>query len=259
MSSVTSELRASQRRLRIEIAIVLGLSLGASAVYSIVALINRLTQDVPISQQTATLNPSLSSRPLFDLVYQLLGIAFGLVPVALVLYLMWRPGRSGFSRIGFDASRPWRDARVALLLAAMVGIPGIALYAAGRMIGITPSIAASGLGSEWWTIPVLVLSALRSALTEEIIVVGYLFTRLRELGVGQWATIVGSAVLRGSYHLYQGAGSFAGNVAMGVLFGWVYSRWGRTTPLVITHLTLDVVSFVGYPLALAWFPGLFAG
>jgi uncharacterized protein len=259
MQEVTAEplVGVSKRRLRIEIAIVLALSLGASAIYSIVALVNRLSQPVPISEQTATLNPSLSERPVFDLVYQLLGIGFDLAPVALALYLLWLPGRSAFARIGLDASRPLRDAGSGLLLVAVIGIPGLGLYAAGRMLGITPSIAGSGLDEYWWTIPVLVLSALRAALSEEIIVVGYLFTRLRELGVGTWATILASAVLRGSYHLYQGIGSFAGNVAMGVVFGWAYSRWGRTTPLVIAHFLLDVLSFVGYPLAVAWFPGLF--
>ncbi|BDZ44614.1 membrane protein [Naasia aerilata] len=225
--------------------------------YSIVAILNRLTQAVPISQQTATLNPSLSDRPIFDLVYQLLGILFDLVPVVLVLYLLWEPGRSAFARLGFDARRPLRDLGNGVLLVAVIGIPGLALYAAGRALGITPSIVTSGLSPEWWTIPVLVLSALRSALTEELIVVGYLFTRLQELGVGRWPTILGSAALRGSYHLYQGVGSFVGNFAMGVVFGWVYAKWGRTTPLVIAHWILDIVSFVGYPLALAWFPGLF--
>jgi uncharacterized protein len=247
----------SRRALKVEIAIVLGLSLGASAVYSIVAILNRLTQDVPISDQTATLNPSLSERPVFDLVYQLLGIGFDLIPVVLVFYLLAQSGGSPFRRLGFDLTRPGRDLGSGLLLAAVIGIPGLGLYALGRVLGFTPTIVASGLSDYWWTIPVLLLSALRSALTEEIIVVGYLFTRLRELGVGTWPIILSSALLRGSYHLYQGFGSFVGNVAMGVVFGWVYSRWGRTAPLVVAHFVLDVVSFVGYPLALAWFPGLF--
>jgi len=108
----------------------------------------------------------------------------------------------------------------------------------------------------WWTIPILVLSALRAALLEEIIVVGYLFTRLRQLGWSRWSIIVSSAVLRGSYHLYQGIGPFFGNVAMGIVFGWCYDRWGRTMPLVVTHWLLDILSFVGYPLALLWFPTL---
>ncbi len=120
----------------------------------------------------------------------------------------------------------------------------------------------TALDSYWWTVPVLLLVALRAALQEEVIVVGYLFTRLRELGwghgrLGAWSIILSAAVLRGSYHLYQGYGPFLGNVAMGVVFGWCYVRFGRTAPLVVAHLILDVVSFVGYPVALALLPGLF--
>ncbi|HEY8588498.1 MAG TPA: CPBP family intramembrane glutamic endopeptidase, partial [Naasia sp.] len=218
----------SRRRLVLEIAIVLGLSLGASAVYSIVALVNRLTREEALGDQTATMNPSLSERPLFDLVYQLLGIGFDLVPVLLVLYLLSGPGRSAFRRLGFDASRPGRDAGGGVLLALAIGVPGLALYFAGRALGITVSIDTAGLADYWWTIPVLVLSALRAALVEELIVVGYLTERLRELGSGKWSIIAGSALLRGSYHLYQGIGPFIGNVAMGVVFAWAYDRWGRT-------------------------------
>ncbi len=47
----------SDRRIRVEILLVLGLSLGASAVYSLVAIANRLTRDVPLGEQTATINP----------------------------------------------------------------------------------------------------------------------------------------------------------------------------------------------------------
>jgi membrane protease YdiL (CAAX protease family) len=246
----------TRRRIRLEIGIVLALSLGAAAVYSVIAIVNRLTQDVPISQQTATLNPSLSDRPVFDLIYQLLDIAFALVPVLLVLYLLWQPGRSPFRRLGFDASRPGRDLGAGLLLTLAIGLPGLGLYFAGRALGITPTIVTSGLTDQWWTIPVLILSALRSALTEELIVVGFLFTRLHELGHGRWPVIIGAAILRGTYHLYQGFGSFVGNVAMGIVFGWVYEKWGRTTPLVIAHWILDIASFVGYALVVAWFPGL---
>jgi membrane protease YdiL (CAAX protease family) len=137
-------------------------------------------------------------------------------------------------------------------------VPGLALYAMGRALGVTVAVQTSPADWFWWTVPMLVLRALEAALTEELIVVGYLFTRFRQLGVGTWPTIISSAVLRGSYHLYQGFGPFFGNVAMGVVFGWVYSRWGRTMPLVIAHWILDVVSFVGDPLAVAWWPELFA-
>ncbi|WP_430645690.1 CPBP family intramembrane glutamic endopeptidase [Agromyces sp. GXS1127] len=246
------------RRLRIEIAIVLALSLGASAVYSIVAIIARLTAERPLGEQSAALNRSRSSREWLDLTYQFLDVAFGLAVVALVLYLLWEPGRSPFRRIGFDLTRPGRDAASGLLLAAAIGVPGLAFYAAGRALGFTVAVVPQSLDAFWWTTPILVLAALKAALTEELIAVGYLFTRLRELGVGPWATILSSALLRGSYHLYQGFGGFVGNAVMGVVFGWAYLRWGRTMPLVIAHWLLDIVSFVGYPLALAWWPELFA-
>jgi membrane protease YdiL (CAAX protease family) len=249
---------ASARRLRIEVAIVLALSLGASAVYAIVAIVARLTADRPLGQQSAALNQSRSSREWLDLTYQLLDVVFGLAVVALVLYLLWQPGRSPFRRIGFDLTRPGRDVASGLLLAAVIGVPGLALYAAGRAFGFTVAIVPQPLDAYWWTIPILVLAALKAALTEELIAVGYLFTRLRELGVGPWATIFSSALLRGSYHLYQGFGGFIGNAIMGVVFGWAYTRWGRTMPLVIAHWLLDIVSFVGYPLAVGWWPELFA-
>lgn len=257
MSSVALE-PVNRTRLWWEVAIVLGLSLGASAVYSIVSLIAKLTAEVPLGQQSTALNTSKSAREWLDFTYQFLGIFFALFSVALVLYLLWRPGESAFRRIGFDLTRPGRDLGAGLALAAVIGVPGIGLYLAGRALGITVAISASPLDAFWWTIPILLLSAANAALSEEIIVVGYLFTRLRQLGWNRWAIILSSATLRGSYHLYQGIGPFFGNVAMGVLFGWCYEKWGRTMPLVIAHWVLDVVSFVGYPLAALWWPTLFA-
>ena len=247
----------TRNRLRAEIAIVLGLSLGASAVYSIVAIVNRLTQEKALSEQTATLNNPLSPRPTFDLIYQVLGVVFDLVPVALVLFLLWQSTRPHLSRLGLDASRPLRDATVGLALVAVVGIPGLGVYLAGRALGISVDVVPTALDDHWWTVPVLVLSALRAGITEEVIVVGYLFARLGDLGWGRWRMIAASSLLRGSYHLYQGFGAFIGNVALGVLFGWLYARFGRLLPLIVAHALLDAAVFVGYPWAAATFPALF--
>jgi membrane protease YdiL (CAAX protease family) len=64
-------------------------------------------------------------------------------------------------------------------------------------------------------------------------------------------------VLRGCYHLYQGLGGAVGNLAMGLLFGWLYHRWGRVTPLVLAHTLIDVGAFLGYLLLVGrvgWVP-----
>jgi hypothetical protein len=77
----------SRRRLRIEVWIVLGLSLGQSAVYSVVQLLDKMTR-APLAEGTSTLNRSQSTREYFDLTYQLLDIIFALVPVLLVIYFL---------------------------------------------------------------------------------------------------------------------------------------------------------------------------
>lgn len=243
--------RAMRRRLTTEIWIVLGLSLGRSGVYALVNIIARLTEGTPLGDQQTTLNPSRSPRPYLDLTYQLLSIGFALVPVALALYLLSANGRSAVRRIGLDATRPWRDLGIGVGLAAVIGIPGLGLYAAGRALGITVEVQASALAPYWWTVPVLVLAAIQNALLEEVIAVGYLCERLRDLRWRTPAIIAASALLRGSYHLYQGFGPFIGNTVMGVVFAWFYhSRWGRrrVMPLVVAHTILDIVAFVGYAL-----------
>jgi membrane protease YdiL (CAAX protease family) len=250
--------RAGRARLWWEIAIVLGLSLGQSAIYSIVDIIDKSTRSQALADQIAQVNPSQSSRELFDFLYQVLGNLFPLFAVALAIFLLWQPSRSGFRRIGLDATRPWGDLGRGGLLFLVIGIPGILFFALTRLLGITVTVEASSLTTHWWTVPVLILAALRAGLQEEVIVVGYLFTRLRQLGWGRWPIILGAAVLRGSYHLYQGFGPFIGNAIMGVVFGWCYTRWGRTMPLVVAHVVIDIVSFVGYPLAVAWWPSIFA-
>ena len=94
----------------------------------------------------------------------------------------------------------------------------------------------------------LVLSAIRHGIVEEVIVVGYLLDRLGKLGWAMPAAIFASAMLRGSYHLYQGFGPFIGNAIMGVIFAVVYTKTRRLMPLVIAHAVLDIVAFVGFSL-----------
>lgn len=235
-------------RLRAEILIVLGLSLGSSAVYSIVSLISRLTAAAPLGQQSTTLNQTLSARPYLDLTYQLLAILFALVPVVLALYLLSSHGGRATQMLGLNFNSPGRDVLAGVGLAALIGIPGLAFYALGRALGITVQINASGLDPYWWALPVLLLSAARHAVVEEVIVVGYLSVRLEQLGWRSWQIVAASSVLRGTYHLYQGIGPFFGNVVMGVIFAEHFRRKRRTMPLVLAHFILDLVAFFGFQL-----------
>ena len=243
-----SNMPNSKKRISTEIGIVFALSLGASAIYSIVSLLAKLTAPEGLANQTATINRQLSDREWLDLTYQLLGIFFGLAPVALVLFLLWERKTSPFKALGFDFRDPARDWLRGILLALAIGLPGIALYIFARSVGISAEVIPADLASYWWTVPILLLAAIKAALLEEVVVVGYLFDRLKKLGFSANLQIITSALLRAAYHLYQGFGGFIGNFVMGLVFGWLYQRWGRVMPLVIAHFLLDAAVFVGYSL-----------
>lgn len=215
---------------------VAGLSLAQSGVYAIVRLLDLLSR-APLSEAQANLNTSTNERPWFDLTYQLLGIGFALVPVALVLLLLSRDRvlSGGASippvlrRLGVAGGRAaWRDLGRGSLLFLVIGVGTLGIYAAGRGLGLTAQINTDNLADHWWTVPVLVLAAVKNGLLEEVLLMGYFRIRLHALGWSPWTVIVVLAILRGSYHLYQGVGPFIGNVAMGLIFGWCALRWEGT-------------------------------
>ncbi len=233
------------RLLRWEIFAVFAVSLGASGLNALLDLIGSLLAPQSLGSQQALLIGSRAANHWLDLALQLAGIAEALAPVVLVLYLMARSGEPP-SAIGLDATQPVSDTLWGALLAAVIGGTGLALYLTAFHLGISLNVVPESLPAVWWRIPVLILSAAHDGILEEILVIGYLLRRLDQLGWTPWKAIIFSAVLRGSYHLYQGFGAFLGNAAMGVIFGILYRRWGRVMPMIIAHTLIDAVTFVGY-------------
>ncbi|WP_308291611.1 CPBP family intramembrane glutamic endopeptidase [Microbacterium sp. G2-8] len=244
----------SRTRLAWEIGIVLALSIGQSALYAVLSYVRSLTRDEAIADQTTALNPARADEAIWDAIYRVSDVVFDLALVALVIFLLWEPGRSALRRIGLDFSRFRRDVGVAVVLLAGIGIPGLALYGISRLAGLTLQVEAAPLDAAWWTVPLLLFSAVRAGVLEEVILNGYLVERLTDLEWRPWRILVAIAVLRGLYHLYQGPAMALGNLVMGLVFGWVYLRWRRVMPLVIAHTLLDTVAFVGYPLAAPFLP-----
>ncbi|MFF3324791.1 CPBP family intramembrane glutamic endopeptidase [Streptomyces sp. NPDC002889] len=248
----------SRRTLRSETVLVLALSLGASAMSSLISFVGSLTKPGGLKEQAATLNGSYApGRPWLDLAWQLFGITTALVPVALVAHLLIRERAGGMRAIGFDRTRPWQDLGRGALVAAAIGSAGLAFYLVARAAGANLTVVPESLPEVWWKYPVLILSAIQNSVVEEVIVVGYLLRRLDQLGWTPMAALAASAALRGSYHLYQGIGGFVGNMVMGVVFVLLYRRWGRVGPLVAAHALLDIVAFVGYGLLagkVGWLP-----
>ena len=233
-----------RRTLAEETLVVLSLSLLASAVFAILTLFEFPVEGARVA--------SVSQSTM--LARQVLGSVFGLAPVWLVVYLVRRSGE-GIRALGLRTDRVRDDVLQGIALFAVVGLAGIGVYLAAVELGVNRFVVPVPPLGHWWTVPVLVLNAIQAALLEEVVVVAYLVTRLRQLGLTESASVGASALLRGTYHLYQGWGGFLGNLAMGALFGTVFSRTRRVWPIVVAHLLLDVGAGLGYILFRQHLPG----
>jgi membrane protease YdiL (CAAX protease family) len=245
-----------RRALVVEMVLVLAVTLGLSGLRSLLALVDALLAPGSLAGQSVAINAPVRKNELLDFFYQLTGVIQLLAWAGLGGYLLWRSG-IGLRTIGLHRRPEARDIGLGAGLAALIGGPGLGLYLLARAAGANLTVLPSALGDTWWRVPVLVVAAVANALAEEVIVVGYLITRLRQLGSGEGAAVLASAALRGSYHLYQGFGGFAGNLVMGLVFGRIWQRTHRLYPLITAHALIDTVAFVGYALLhgrVAWLP-----
>ena len=227
-----------------ELWLVLMVSLGASAIYSVLSLARKLTSTQGLAGSVTTINQPLAKTPWLDLVSQLASISLALVPVLLALYFL----RMDSIKIGLIPVK--RDWIIGISLPLIIGIPGIALYVVALNLGLTSRIVPSSLGDYWWTPVVLVLAALRSGLQEEIIAVAFLAKKLKIIRpeITIISVVILSSLFRASYHLYQGFSAFLGNFVMGLVFGYLFMRTGRVAPLVIAHTIMNTAVFIGFPL-----------
>jgi membrane protease YdiL (CAAX protease family) len=236
---------AARRLVGTEVLVVLTVTLGLSAVRSALALLDAVLQPVPLNEQQVALNAPAAQAGLVDLALQLTRVLQLVGWGALGAYLLLRAGFA-MRAVGLDRTRPGRDALGASGLAALIGVPGLGLYLVARAIGVSVTIAPTTLDDTWWRLPVLVASAFANSWAEEVVMVAYLITRLRQLGWSENRSLLAQALLRGGYHLYQGLGGFVGNIVMGLVFGRVWQRTNRLWMLVGGHALIDIVAFVGY-------------
>lgn len=229
--------------MRLELLVMLAVTFGVSAVVAVLRLADAVLSGLPAYR--VRLNQDQSRYDLINLGLNLASIGQLIAWGLLALYLLWRTGIAP-AHIGLGRLRWGSDTLAGAGLAALIGVPGLLVYFVGRALGLNAEVEPVALHDSWWRVPVLVLAAFANGFAEEVVVVGYVITRLRQVGLSQKAAVAAASVLRGAYHLYQGFGAGLGNVAMGLVFGYYWSRTGRLWPLVIAHGLIDTVAFVGY-------------
>jgi membrane protease YdiL (CAAX protease family) len=234
----------------LELLAVLGVSYGMSGISALLGFIrDQITINHGLGFRHVATAPINSGKqtvyPWLDILDQLAQVLAGILPAFLAVVLLMRsPGGPGLG-IGLDRLRA-REIVQGAGFAALIGVPGLGLVYAARKLGANAQIVVTSFPDVWYRIPVLLLDAFQDGVAEEIIVGAFVLTRLRQLGWTNSRALAAGAVLRGSYHLYQGYGGFVGNAVMGVLFGWWFQRTRRVVPLVVAHFVIDAVSFIGY-------------
>lgn len=228
-----------RRRQITEILLVLAVTFGTSGIRAALRLVDSL-QRAPLNTQSTTLVDAQSQTHWLDLALQATSALTLFAWGGLAWYLLgerWRGPR-------------WGDLARGAGFAALIGLPGLAFYVAAVHLGLSKVVVPATSAVQ---IPTSLLWALANGFGEELVVVAYLCTRLRQLGWKPWQFIAASAALRGSYHLYQGVSAGVGNIVMGVVFAYYFHRTGRVWPLVLAHFLIDAVAYIAYPLLdLSW-------
>lgn len=230
--------------LRWELLLILGITFGTSGLRAIARLVEATVSPEALNEQKATLNQAQSTLPWLDPILQLLssGVLFAWGGLAMFLLLRHLP-TPALVRSWRLRGRDWLHGAG---LAAIIGLPGLAFYFGAVHLGLSKQVVPTGLDESWWRIPLLIVNSWANGFAEELVVVAWLSTRLRQLRIS-WAWVfAASSLLRGSYHLYQGYSAGLGNIIMGVIYLWYFKRTGRIWPLVIGHGLIDTFAFVGY-------------
>jgi len=223
MDSATKPLPPRDRFSPIEFVVVIGIAFGDSIFYSIV--------DV-VTGNTLGMRPRNTALGEAD-TYALVIIELALLPIlAAVLYLggwRWKDFRLGANR--------WTTA---LGIALFTGVWLMDWAAVWAMKAMFPALYYAI--EAWWSyqpdhppglLPILLVATVNPVF-EEFFAGAYVIKSLRRR-FGLTAAVWTSAVIRTTYHLYQGLTAAPLHFAQGLIHGFVYVRYGRLWPLILAH------------------------
>ncbi len=188
--------------------------------------------------QILTQLPSVTPhQPVLNVILSVLSYLPSAAVVPLVLLLLIRTGQRpadlGLTRL------PGRDLAVAVgLAAAAIGLELALAVAISPLRHSRLFNTAAKLNVPVYYLLIALSVALTTAVAEEVIVNGYLITRLDQLGWSPAKAFWLSMALRASYHLYYGIG-----VVLTLPFGWLvtrsFQRHRKLNRPIVAHFLYD--------------------
>jgi membrane protease YdiL (CAAX protease family) len=226
--------RESRKALLIELAVVVLVVFGTSIGSAALDLAGRLV-GFPSGG-----SPFILFIPGHAVLAVVLSCAYLLVRVgavvALTVYVLHRSGES-LRVLGLSLSRK----RLDLLLVIPFALLALRLQAFGLHLprpGQSSFIAGPATAPAIYAVTGVVRS-LEAGIVEEIVVLAFVLTRLRQLGVHPLLAILISSVLRASYHLEYGWAALSA-MLFGVGMAIMYLGTRRLLPAIAVHTGYDV-------------------
>lgn len=153
---------------------------------------------------------------------------------------LWRPHIFVDVALGVVAFFTWRmlyDQTVVIVwqLEALGAIP-----MAWIDVGVSERVLPVGVWGFVW----LVLMSGANGFAEELVMRGYLITRLRHTLGSTFGAIVISTALFASYHAYQGVLGVYSAALIGAILGIVFVMTNRLWPCIVAHTIANVAAYV---------------
>jgi membrane protease YdiL (CAAX protease family) len=194
-----------------------------------------------VSDITRTQN-ILKGQPFANMILEIFAYLSVAAVVPLALFLLARTGQSP-SVLGLGVPRFKRDVipglgigAAAFGLEVLILIPFVLLLAHHSSLFNSVSV---GHEPKYYVIWGLTTSA-TTAIAEEVIVNGYLITRLGQLGWTPRSSLILSLILRTSYHVYYGLG-FILTVPFGYLVTRSFQKHHKLNRPIVAHFLFDAI------------------
>jgi len=168
------------------------------------------------------------------------------IGTALLAFLFARGWR--LEALGFRAPH-WRDGLdAALLFAAVWSFAWLVQWMLSIFAAPPGGIGADETGglvdAQGVGLGTLIVFCLINAGYEELFVCAYLVAAWRGPNIG--LAILLSALVRLSYHLYQGPIALLSVLPFGLLLAWYFARTRRIAALIALHFSLDMLALLSY-------------